>query len=83
MTILQYLERWKTTGAITAAQHDAIAALARKDRFSVFVELNTLLYLGVLSFIAGAGWTIQTYFADLGDAAILSSLTIVFVASLY
>ena len=83
MSILQYLERWKTSGAITVAQHDVIAALARKDRFSVFVELNTLLYLGVISLIAGAGWTIQTYFADLGDAAILSSLTVVFVATLY
>jgi hypothetical protein len=83
MNILRHLERWKTTGAITAAQHGVLSALARKDPFSVFVELNALLYLGVLSFVAGAGWTIETYFADLGDAAILSSLTMVFCVSLY
>jgi hypothetical protein len=83
MSILKYLERWKATGAITGAQHDAIAAVVRKDPFSVFIELNTLLYLGVLSLIAGVGWTIRTYAADLGDAAILSTFTIVFVASLY
>jgi hypothetical protein len=83
MTTLQYLERWNSTGAITGAQYDAISALVRKDRFSVFVELNTLLYVGVLSFVAGVGWTIQTYFARLGDAAILSALTITFCLSLY
>jgi Predicted membrane protein (DUF2157) len=83
MNILQYLERWKTSGAITAAQHDVLSALARQDPFSVFVELNALLYLGVVAFVAGAGWTIQTYFSNLGDAAILSSLTIVFCVALY
>jgi hypothetical protein len=82
-SIRQYLERWKAAGLITGAQHDAIAALVRKDPFSVFIELNTLLYLGVLSLVVGAGWTIQTYAASLGDAAILSSLTIVFLSSLY
>jgi hypothetical protein len=82
MTILKYLELWNSTGAITGAQYDAISALARKDRFSVFAELNTLLYLGVLSFVAGIGWTIQTYSVRLGDAAILSALTIIFFSSL-
>jgi hypothetical protein len=83
MSIPQYLERWKTAGLITGAQHDAIAALVRKDPFSVFIELNTLLYLGVLSLVAGAAWTIQTYAADLGDAAILSTLTVTFIGCLY
>lgn len=83
MKILKYLERWNSTGVITGAQYDAIAALARKDRFSVFIELNTLLYLGVLSFVAGVGWTIQTYLTRLGDAAIVSALTITVGASLY
>ena len=83
MKILKYLERWNSTGIITGAQYAAIAALVRKDRFSVFAELNTLLYLGVLSLVAGAGWTIQTYVASLGDAAIVSALTITVVACLY
>jgi hypothetical protein len=83
MSVLAHLERWKSTGVISGAQYDTISALARKDRFSVFVELNTLLYLGVLSFVAGVGWTITTYSARLGDVAILSSLAGVFCWSLY
>jgi hypothetical protein len=83
MTVLTYLEQWKATGAISATQFDAITALARKDRFSVFVELNTALYLGVLALAGGIGWTMTTYSARLGDAAILSSLTGVFCWSLY
>jgi hypothetical protein len=83
MTVLTRLEQWKSTGAISGAQCDLLSALVRKDRFTVFVELNTLLYLGVLSFVAGVGWMVAAYAADLGDAAILSSLTGVFCWSLY
>jgi hypothetical protein len=83
MTILEHLERWHTTGAISGAQYEAIATLVRKDRFSLFVELNTILYLGVLAFVAGVGWTIETHFASLGDALILSALTLIFGFSLH
>jgi hypothetical protein len=83
MSLLADLDRWKHSGIITGSQHDALAALVRKDRFSVFGELNALLYLGVLSFIAGAGWTIQTYSARLGDLTILVTLTASFAGSLY
>jgi predicted membrane protein DUF2157 len=83
MSVLAALDRWKTEGAISAAQHDAIAALVRKDRWSVFVELNALLYLGVVALVAGAGWTVTTYSARLGDVAILSTLTGAFAWSLY
>lgn len=83
MKLLADLERWKGTGAIRPEQCDALSALVRKDRFSVFVELHTLLYLGVASFIAGVGWTIQTHFQGLGDAAILSALTGLLAWSLY
>lgn len=83
MSIQQDLERWNRAGAITDAQRDVLSTLVRKDRVSVFAELNTLLYLGVLSFVAGVGWTIQTHFARLGDAAILVSLTLTFAGCLY
>ena len=53
MKILADLARWRTTGAIRAEQHDVLSALVRKERYSVFVELHTLLYLGVASFVAG------------------------------
>jgi hypothetical protein len=83
MSLLADLARWKTSGIITPSEHDTLAGLVRKDRFSVFNELNALLYLGVLSFIAGAGWTIQTHFARLGDLSILFALTASFAGSLY
>jgi len=83
MSVLSRLEQWRSTGAISSAQCDDLSALVRNDRFSVFVELNTLLYLGVLSFVGGVGWMVATYSARLGDAAILSSLTLVFCWSLY
>jgi hypothetical protein len=83
MSALLSLDRWKRAGTITSAQHDVLAALVGRDRFSVFLELNALLYLGVLSLAAGAGWTIATYSARLGDVAILATLTSVFGASLY
>jgi hypothetical protein len=83
MSLLIDLERWKAAGTITDSQHAVLVSIVRKDRFSVFNELNALLYLGVLSFIAGAGWTIQTHFARLGDPAILFTLTASFAGSLY
>jgi hypothetical protein len=83
VSVSGHLEQWKNAGAISAAQHDALAALVRKDRVSVFVELNTLLYLGVVSFVAGVGWTVSTYSGRLGDAAILLSLSGVFAWSLH
>ena len=83
MSLLIDLERWRAAGTISESQHKVLVSLVRKDRFSVFAELNALLYLGVVAFVAGAGWTIQTHFARLGDVAILSALTLSFAASLY
>jgi hypothetical protein len=83
MSLLIDLERWKAAGTITDSQHAVLVSIVRKDRFSLFAELNALLYLGVVAFVAGAGWTIQTHFARLGDIAILSALTLSFAASLY
>src|SRR3989441_3796147 len=83
MSTVALLQTWKDSGTITAAQFDTLNAIVRKERFSVFVELNVLLYLGVLSLVTGIGWTINTYFADLGDAAILIGLTALLTVSLY
>jgi hypothetical protein len=82
VTTLEQLDRWRTSGAIGAAEHDAIAAIVRKDRFSVYLELNALLYVGVLAFIAGLGWTVQEHFASIGDAAVVGSLAVVFAGCL-
>ena len=83
MSTVALLQKWRDSGAISADQFDTLIAIVRKERFSVFVELNVLLYLGVLSLAAGVGWTINTYFADLGDAAILIGLTALLISSLY
>jgi hypothetical protein len=83
VTIQQRLDRWTSTGAITTAQYEAIAALTRKEHFSFVLELNALLYLGVIAFVTGVGWTIHEHFARLGDVAVLASLTLTFLAALY
>jgi hypothetical protein len=79
---LTELARWQRMGLIRPAQHDSLSALVRKERISVFVELHTTLYLGVVAAIGGVGWTIQTHFTSLGDAAIISALTLAFGAAL-
>jgi hypothetical protein len=73
--VIDFVDRWRVTGAISSEQHAVLGALARNDRISVFVELNALLYLGIVTFIGGLGWTVHTYFTNLGDAAILVPLT--------
>ena len=56
-----------------------LTALVRRERFSVFVELSALLYLGVLSIVGGLVWTFREYVASLGDVAILSILALLMV----
>src|SRR4029079_12464458 len=73
--MVERLSRWKDEGAITSAQFEQFGAIVRKDRFSVSLELNALLYLGVLSIAAGLLWTVRTHFTDLGDSAIVLALS--------
>lgn len=70
-----YLDRWLATGRITSEQHQRIGAMISRRRISLFVELNALLYLGVVAFAVGFGWTARTYSAQWGDAAILLPAT--------
>ena len=83
VTTLDRLAEWKAVGTITQAQHDTLAAMVRKERVSVYVELSALWYLGVLSFVGGLGWTMRAYVANLGDAAILSLLSLMVAAAFY
>ena len=76
MTTVERLEQWRDTGVITEAQHGALRAIVTRDRFSIYVELNALLYIGVISIVAGLGWTFRDYVVNLGDAAILSILAV-------
>ena len=81
LTTLDRLDAWKQNGVISDAQHAMIGALVRRERFSLFVELSALLYLGVLSVVGGLVWTFREYVASLGDVAILSILALLMALS--
>ncbi|MEO7156935.1 MAG: DUF2157 domain-containing protein [Vicinamibacterales bacterium] len=81
MTTIDRLEGWKAAGAISEEQHTLLTALVRRERFSVFVELSALVYVGVLSIVGGLAWTFRDYVTNLGDAAILGILTLLMVVS--
>jgi hypothetical protein len=83
MTILARLEQWKEQGAISPAQHARLARLSRGEPFSLFLELNVLLYAGVLAFVAGLGWTVTTWSQQLGDVVVLATLSIILAASFW
>ena len=57
MTIFNRLEQWKEQGIVSPRQCDLLTGLARGEPFSLFLELNVLLYAGVLAFAGGLGWT--------------------------
>jgi len=75
MTILARLQQWKEQSKISPEQHAYLAGLSRGEPFSLFLELNVLLYAGVLSFVAGFGWTVRTWSQQLGDALVLTVLS--------
>jgi len=80
MTIFARLEQWKEQSKISRDQHALLAGLSRKEPFSLFLELNILLYAGVLAFVAGLGWTVSTWSQQLGDVVVLTILSIVLAA---
>jgi hypothetical protein len=75
MTILTQLGLWKEEGKISPEQHAYLSCLSRGDPLSLFLELNILLYAGVLAFVAGLGWTVSTWSRQLGDVLVLSVLS--------
>jgi hypothetical protein len=83
MTILARLELWKEQGAISTEQQAHLANLYRGEPFSLSLELNVLLYTGVLAFVAGLGWTISTWSQQLGDVLVLAIISIILAASFW
>ena len=83
MTIVDRLEKWREQGAITPEQCKHLSGLAREEPFSLFVELNVMLYAGVLAFIAGLGWTVNTWSQQIGDVVILVILSAILAACLW
>ena len=80
MTILTRLEQWQEQGTISPEQHARLAGLSRGEPFSLFLELNVLLYAGVLAFVGGLGWTVSTWSKQLGDFAVLTALSAILAA---
>jgi hypothetical protein len=80
MTILTRLGQWKEQGKISPEQHAHLAGLSRGEPFSLFLELNVLLYSGVLAFVAGLGWTVSTWSQQLGDVLVLTILSTILAA---
>jgi hypothetical protein len=80
MTILTRLEQWKEQGVISPEQQGLLAGLSRGEPFSVFLELNILLYAGILAFVAGLGWTVSTWSQQLGDVLVLAILSAILAA---
>ncbi len=75
MTILTRLEQWKEQSKVSPEQHALLTGLSRGEPFSIFLELNVLLYAGVLAFVAGLGWTVSTWSKQLGDIVVLTVLS--------
>jgi hypothetical protein len=81
LTTIERLEAWREAGIITPEQQSVLSAIVRRERFSLYVELHALLYVGVVSLVAGIAWTFRDYVTSLGDAAILSILGLLMAAS--
>lgn len=80
MTIHDRLEHWSEQGAISLEQHAYLAGLCRREPSSLFLELNVLLYAGVLAFVAGLGWTLTSWSQQLGDVLVLTVLSAILAA---
>jgi hypothetical protein len=80
MTILTRLEQWQERGIISSEQLTLLAGLSRGEPFSLFLELNILLYAGILAFVGGLGWTVSTWSQQLGDLLVLTALSAMLVA---
>jgi hypothetical protein len=83
MTTVDRLRDWHQRGVIEDGQYETLAALVRKERFSVFLELSAALYAGVLLLVGGLAWTFEVYFTSLGDPFIVSVCSVVVGGCLY
>ena len=83
MNIFDRLAEWEQRGVLSAEQHALLADLARGVPTSLFLELNILLYAGVLAFVGGLGWTVTTCSQQLGDVVVLVLLSALVIASLW
>lgn len=81
MTIATLLKKMQDEQKLGASQAGLLLDLQERRIFSVHRDLRFFLYAGILLVVAGAGLTIRQYFTDLGDVAIISSLTLCFASA--
>ena len=65
---------------ISSEQLSFLAGLSRGEPFSLVLELNILLYAGILAFVGGLGWTVSTWSQQLGDLLVLTALSAMLAA---
>jgi hypothetical protein len=76
MNVTSLLQEMHRAGELSTGQLDVLTEIHLKKRYSIHQELRAAIYVGVLLISAGVGLTIRQYFAQLGDIAIIGSLTI-------
>jgi Predicted membrane protein (DUF2157) len=77
------LNQWRDKGVITPEQYTLLDALSRREPFSVFIELNILLYAGVVALVGGLAWTAETFSRQLGDVLVIAVLFAILAACLW
>ena len=67
-------------GLLKQSQFDSLNAIVQKKVFSVFYELRTLLYLGVMLFTTGMGILIYQNIGELGHILSVIALFLLSIA---
>ena len=81
MTIPELLHKMFSEKKLSVIQLGTLLDIHEKRLFSVHQELRLFLYIGILMIIAGAGLTVKQYFNNLGDIAIIGTLSLCFSAA--
>ena len=72
----EQLNRLREAGLISDQQHFTLKRIYSKEIFSLFYELRTMLYLGVLLFTGGVGIIIYQNIDTIGHQVIILTLTL-------
>jgi hypothetical protein len=75
MNITSLLKELHQAGTLSSEQFTILNELHHNKRYSIHGELRAVIYIGVLLIAAGMALTIRQYFIQLGDIAIIGSLT--------
>ncbi|MEZ0608577.1 DUF2157 domain-containing protein [Fibrella sp. WM1] len=81
MSPIDVLETLKARQLLPAEQADEMARFERQRPLSVNYELRALLYVGILLLTAGLGLLIYEHYDEIGDVAIIGSITALCVVS--